>query len=688
MAAVSRASDVICVLKTGGGKTIIPLVAALLEEEQISVVIPPLNSLHMDYQHRLDELGISYVVYTGPSIRVEREHKLIIVSADKAHTPDFLHFLHGVHMTRPVARFVFDEVHLVITAQHYRRTLQHIYELRRIPAQWVLLSGTIPPSSLDTLTHNFHLHEHAVTIREMTNRPELQYLLQPRAHTDQQLISDTTSIYRQHIHEFSSDDRVLIFVPRLDIGYQLASDLGCDFFSGHEAVTQEERRKMYQRWRNGDNRVLVCTCAFGAGNDYPAVRLTIHAGTPLEMVNYVQEVGRAGRDGRRASCYIVPRGVKFPPTPPGTIDHWGYGTMKDYVTNPLGCLRQKITEFTDGFGNGVPCAADPENQRCSKCNPSAVSAPLHTSTSSSEPLNTETIALQTSNVFVSDPSGSSSSNASLFSSSAMNRMIQNISTPSSRDVVHPMSTFNSASSNAAVDFPLSSSSFTMQPSLSLSSSQSSTLSGSSHPRSVASTSSISSFPSSSPPTDISEFSSPAGDKRSSHDVFEEQVQRVKRRRMSTSAAHHQYVQRLTRALYQIDHTCTACLVLQETSDNHTANNCPHFRRSWSQHAQWRRGVNYKRHIHGAVCFYCHVPQMDDALHTFVNSHLDCPFRDIILPLIWCLYHNSEHRMAAEAFFHISLPTLSTLAAWLSAPPVEGHPTNTMALFLWFMEHCN
>ena len=64
--------------------------------------------------------------------------------------------------------------------------------------------------------------------------------------------------------------------------------------SGHN------KTKVTENWYNGDNKVMVCTSAFGMGGDQPGIDIVIHIGVPPTIECMVQEFGRAGRDGLQA----------------------------------------------------------------------------------------------------------------------------------------------------------------------------------------------------------------------------------------------------------------------------------------------------------------------------------------------------------------------------------------------------
>ena len=71
-------------------------------------------------------------------------------------------------------------------------------------------------------------------------------------------------------------------------------------------------------------QVMVATKAFGLGIDKPNIRHVIRNGVPENISAWVQESGRAGRDGNPATATIFYE--------EGDIDHAG-AWIKDYVRN-------------------------------------------------------------------------------------------------------------------------------------------------------------------------------------------------------------------------------------------------------------------------------------------------------------------------------------------------------------------
>lgn len=95
-------------------------------------------------------------------------------------------------------------------------------------------------------------------------------------------------------------------------------------------------------------RVVIATVAFGMGIDCPDVRQVIHIAAPNDIESYVQETGRAGRDGPPALALLLSK-----KTPRPLTRH-----MKDYLHNQEVCRRDFLFRNFDRYSHvslGVKC---------------------------------------------------------------------------------------------------------------------------------------------------------------------------------------------------------------------------------------------------------------------------------------------------------------------------------------------
>ncbi|KAI6019570.1 hypothetical protein EDC04DRAFT_2901767 [Pisolithus marmoratus] len=302
---LAQESDMVVILPTGGGKSMLAIVPSLLEVNMVTILILPLNSLIMDYQRRLTKMGVPYQVY-APYRQLNLQDNLVIMSADKSQMPCWCSALADLAHCKGIAHIIVDEAHIPLISKGYCKSLEHFYNVRSESVPLVLLSATLPPPFIPALTQMYRLLSNHTICRQQTNWPELTYILEKMS-SESDLRTHGIQIVQEQARSWQSQDCGLVFVPAVGMCMELARDTGWHHFVGNrEAMTTTEQQAQYQAWIEGQgSNIMVATSAFSTGNDYPHVHLVLHLDKPFDMLDYVQGQGRAGRDGMPAICHTL-----------------------------------------------------------------------------------------------------------------------------------------------------------------------------------------------------------------------------------------------------------------------------------------------------------------------------------------------------------------------------------------------
>jgi len=312
--AVNRTGDGLVVLETGGGKSLIIELPASMERDKMTVVIVPFVGLLMEMKSRFGRLNLVVDEWTTERMEMDQHPNVILVSVEDAVTDGFKRYLREIYNLGRLSRIIIDEAHVVVTQRTFRPHLRRlICTVRSVEVPVILLTATCPPSMEEELRVSLGCVSWTV-FRRSTNRPNLEYKVMTVSGERQSEVMDSMICEMiekaMNLKEWKMEDRIIVYCLTRDeckdlselINRMLGQDIS-GFY--HSRLSKEEKERMYQRWMDGHVKILVATGALGAGINYSFVRKVFHRGHASSQTNYVQETGRAGRDGDRAECVTV-----------------------------------------------------------------------------------------------------------------------------------------------------------------------------------------------------------------------------------------------------------------------------------------------------------------------------------------------------------------------------------------------
>lgn len=301
--------NALAVFPTGGGKSLCYQLPALMLDG-LTVVVSPLIALMKDQVDALAALGIkaarmdsslSHEDIQSMWAEIKSGHcKILYVSPERLQNERFVQRLSQFH----IALLAVDEAHCISEWGHNFRPdylklaqIANVLKVQRVLA----LTATATPSVSQDICRQFQIQpqDHVQT---GFARPNLAIHITPCA------VAEKKQTLLRAIQNLAPASSTVVYVTLQQTAMEVAEYLtqaGISAVYYHAGIKAEERDAIQNQFMQNQVQVVVATIAFGMGIDKSDIRAVFHYNLPKSIENYVQEIGRAGRDGLGSHCEML-----------------------------------------------------------------------------------------------------------------------------------------------------------------------------------------------------------------------------------------------------------------------------------------------------------------------------------------------------------------------------------------------